>query len=333
MMEHDKPFKTISEQLDLLKKRHLQDVNKKSGFILEEIGYYALINGYKWPFLKCNPSGEVIDPEEYNDSTTFNDILYLYKFDFELRNVLYRVLLKYESMLKASIAYWFSDRYREEHSYLAIDNYSRNPNKTKTVVKLVSELSSTLSKYSGRRENNAIKHYVNKHGHVPLWVLTNFLTFGNMNYFYEVMTDDLRIKVANDFRKMHMREYNLETMDSISPDILSSMNKVVNLFRNTVAHGNITYSEVIEHAARVRSIVRKLNLREEYVPQSQTGVFELIICLKLFVPKEEYEYLCNNVLLLIGKYENKFSSRHIMDVLLNAMHFPLENYKLILSEE
>lgn len=165
---NSKPFKTLNQQLNILRGRGLNDAHKKAKRSLEQIGYYSLINGYKWMFLARDSNGDPIHPELYKKDATFEEIKSLYDFDFELRAILYRALLKYETMLGAELAYRFSEKHSEEHSYLAMDNFSRDSGKVSSVVGTISSLSSTIQKYSSRKGDNAIKHYVNKHGHVPL---------------------------------------------------------------------------------------------------------------------------------------------------------------------
>ena len=324
----DKPFKTHNQQMKILRGRNLK-VTSNNKRDLEQIGYYALINGYKWPFLQRDSHGTIIHEEQYIANSTFNEIKSLYNLDFDLRSILYRALLKYEILLKSEISYRFSEKYQEEHSYLAIDNYNRNPEKVKSVVQTISALSATLSKNSTESVDNAVKHYVNKHGHVPLWVLSNFLTFGNLNYFYQNITDEIRINIAKDFTKMHEREYK-NTINSIDPNLIDTMNKIVNFFRNTVAHGNITYSFSVNHSGRTGKIVKKLNLNDIYSPESQAGVFELIICLKLFIQKREYKRLVKDILYLVDDYKNDFNSITFKTIL-QDMHFPT-NYEEILTK-
>ena len=51
----DKPFKKHNQQMRILRSRNLE-VKSNDKRDLEQIGYYALINGYKWPFLRRGPT-------------------------------------------------------------------------------------------------------------------------------------------------------------------------------------------------------------------------------------------------------------------------------------
>ena len=70
-MTIEKPFKTVDEQISLLKERRLNFINLPAARqLLKEYGYYEIVNGYKKPFLK-NPNN---DDEGYKDNENFEHI-------------------------------------------------------------------------------------------------------------------------------------------------------------------------------------------------------------------------------------------------------------------
>lgn len=321
---NSKPFKTLNQQLSILRDRGLDDAHAKAKRSLEQMGYYSLINGYKWMFLARDSNGNIIHPEVYKEDTSFDEIRSLYNFDFELRAILYRALLKYETMLGAEIAYRFSEQHQEEHAYLAMDNFSRNPQQVSSVVGTISSLSSTIKKYSSdRKGKNAIKHYVNKHGHVPLWVLVNFLTFGELNYFYSNCTQDIQLTIAKDFQHTKKASYNSSSQPAITPNAIMDINQMVNIFRNAVAHGEITYSKIIQRTPHMRDIKVAANIRN--VPlESQAGIFELIIAMKAVLPRRNYQRLIKDIGILLKEFKDRFTPINY-SALLQDMHFP-SNY-------
>ena len=320
---NSKPFKTLNQQLSILRDRGLDDAHAKAKRSLEQIGYYSLINGYKWMFLARDSNGEIIHPEIYKDDASFDEIKSLYDFDFELRSILYRSLLKYETMLGAEIAYRFSEQHQEEHAYIAMDNFSRDTKQVSSVVGTISSLSSTIKKYSDRKGKNAIKHYVNKHGHVPLWVLVNFLTFGELNYFYANCTRDIQMTIAKDFRHTKCISYGDTHQPSITPVAIMDINQMVNIFRNAVAHGEITYSKVVYRTPHLGEIKSAAGIRGVAL-HSQAGVFELIIAMKAVLPKKNYQRLIKDIDGLLKDSKDRFNPINY-SALLQDMHFP-SNY-------
>ena len=72
-----------------------------------------------------------------------------------------------------------------------------------------------------------------KYGNVPLWVLTNALTFGNISKMYMLLPQDLQIKVSRNYL-------------CINESQMFSMLAVMVKFRNVCAHGErlFTYRTV-----------------------------------------------------------------------------------------
>ncbi len=327
MTENHKPFKTLRSQLKILRNRGLKvSTDGKPMRFLERIGYYTLINGYKTLFLTRDSTGKVIHPEEFIKDASFNEILSLYNFDKELRSILYSALLEYETNLGSELAYRFSEEFPDENSYLAIDNF--NGSDISSVVGTISSLSNTIKNKTSVNKNqeNAIKHYVNNHGHVPLWVLVNFLTFGELNYFYKNCQDKVQMNIAKDFSNHLRREYNKKYDISIKPETINAINHLVNHFRNAVAHNEITYSKHLYKSPGLQSIKNILSLPVSL--NSQAGIFELVISLKVVLPRKEYSILTKRIIKLLEKYQKQFHSVNFKAIL-QDMNFPA-NYKKLL---
>lgn len=70
----------------------------------------------------------------------------------------------------------------------------------------------TLSNAISRENENSngkksIKHYIKKHDIIPLLVLINFLTFGNISYFYNYLDESLQNKIAGAFGERYKESY------------------------------------------------------------------------------------------------------------------------------
>lgn len=95
-----KPFKTIPEQIAILKQRKMafpdENFAKK---VLSYENYYYVVNGYKEPFINST------NPEDsYKPGTTFNELVALYSFDRRLRELLLIELLRIASSISFSNA-------------------------------------------------------------------------------------------------------------------------------------------------------------------------------------------------------------------------------------
>lgn len=178
-----KPFKTIDEQITLLEERGLiildkDDVKEK----LLHNNYYTVVNGYKYPFLdheKCTN-----DKEKYLEGTEFNELFALYKFDCQLRALVFKYILQIEHQLKSVISHSFAKRNCDEMypGYLKVDNFSilHNSkvikNKEESYRKLCKNIEEELERQRGKN-NLMIKHYDENYGNLPPWILVSIFSF------------------------------------------------------------------------------------------------------------------------------------------------------------
>lgn len=190
-MAMDKPFLAIEEQVELLARRGMK-VDGQTGEVLLKEGYYAIVNGYKDPFIDKARSHEAGD-DRYIRGTAFDDMYALFSFDRSLRGITFSYLIKAEAVVRSNVAYCFSDAHRSNDAYLDQDSYaSRDEYVSGGGVSSAyrNELQGLLTILFNRKtRSNAefVKHYREHYGLVPLWVLVNDLTFGNIEHFFNLM--------------------------------------------------------------------------------------------------------------------------------------------------
>ena len=316
MVRKLKPFKTYRQQLKILRNRGLKIGNGSRAIrILSSENYYSLINGYKDLFLETDKSGKPISPEKYKSGSTFEEIYQLYCFDRDLRNVLIEYLLKFEKSIKTKIAYRFSEKYGQPNTYLQMSNFSRDPEKLKDVLQLIAIISSIISDKA--KYNNPIKHYLDNHDGVPLWVLVNYLTIGNIQNFYYCLDNSLREKIAKDFSIDYSKDYRLNI--HITSDDLQNILKTATLFRNVCAHEERLYKYRIYSTPKSSKIAKKLNIPGKYLENG--NLFCIVSFLKLVLSKRDHKTLISKIKRLFNQYEQNFSSVNFSKVL-DTMGFP-----------
>ena len=89
-----KPFKTIEEQIGILRRRGMM-VDDSAAQVLMREGYYSIVNGYKAPFIDRHRTLECGE-DRYKDGTRFDDMLRLFEFDRALRELTFHSLIKAE---------------------------------------------------------------------------------------------------------------------------------------------------------------------------------------------------------------------------------------------
>ena len=114
-----KPFLTYPQQLQKLKDKNLTIADDAAATItLHHYGYFALVSGYKDLFK--NPT-----TKDYRDGTTLDDIVALYRFDEQLRELTLRYLLQVERHIRSAYSYAFCSQFGEsQNSYLDVRNYN-----------------------------------------------------------------------------------------------------------------------------------------------------------------------------------------------------------------
>ena len=174
-----KPFKTLDEQISILKSRGLivhDDESAKLSLLCNN--YYNVINYYSKFFM-------IPGTDNYLHDVSFNEILSVYYFDKEIKSIFLKATIDIEKCLKSMIAYYFSESHPEDYSYLNVNNFDCS--KIKKTVNLISGISKTIAQKEREKNDNSVKHYLNHHFNVPLWVIMNYLSFGQVVQFYELM--------------------------------------------------------------------------------------------------------------------------------------------------
>ena len=278
-----KEFKTYNEQLAILENRGLI-INDKNYALqaLKEYGYFNIINRYKTPFIT-----ETANSERFN--TTFESIYALFKVDSALRNILLPHLVDFERRLKASIAHHFSAKYGNDHrKYINIANFqTHGKSNARYSNTLIQKLSEDISTFSSKK-HKAIRHYLNKYGFIPLWVLMSVLSFGRVASFFKSMNFEEQQKVSADM--------------GFSVSELSSIVFFIADIRNICAHSDRLYSFKTD-APRFTPISNIKELQQLKVPVDTNNnyaygrfdVLAVLLILKRCTPYRKYERLVNSI--------------------------------------
>ena len=266
-----KPFLSFDDQLNYLENnKNLTISNHEyAKRMLQQIGYFGLIGGYKTPFK--NPT-----TKKYKDVTNFEDIVMLYKFDENLRELFLKYILQIERHMRSLLSYYFTDKHGEQQShYLNPANYSNNPRHTADVKRLISTLGNLATNNS---DYPYINHQRTNYGNVPLWVLVSGITFGSLSKFYSFTTQDLKVKVSKHFDKVNEKQ-------------LEQYLSVITKFRNVCAHNERLYSYQTKNDIPDTAIHRKLGIPQrgsQYVC-GKHDLFALVIAFRYLLPNDNFK--------------------------------------------
>ncbi len=282
-----KVFASHDEQITILQNRGLLVPDKATARrILLRENYYALIDGYKEPFLerdeRLNPYGQ----EQYQAVTEFGHIYALYRFDRELRMLMLNELLKFEKNIKSKVAYRFSEKFKDMDSFLEPANYSADTERHHERDRIISTLYNLIKSHKKRDRVKypAIREFFDKHRNVPLWVLVNFLSLGQITNFYSVIDDELRELIAEDFAAEFSEEYEPLQLKAKELDALL---RIAFPYRNKSAHEEVLYRYRLAHPEELSNVDAMLRLAAGSLGKGT--VYSMVSLLRLVLAKEEYE--------------------------------------------
>lgn len=300
MSEVQKHFLTYDQQIDLLKKKKLSILNDDYAKAeLKRYSYYSLITGYKDIF-KVEKNGD------YKSDTSFEKIVFLYTFDDFIREIFLHEFIHVEKHIKSLYSYSFCKLYGDnQNDYLDVNNY--NYLKYQTDVNEFIAILNGIIKHSIKYKY--VHHNKMKYNNVPLWVIMQTLTFGNLSKIYNFSNQSLQSQISREF-------------PSIYPHQLSSMLNVLSKFRNVCAHGERFYNY------KTKKSIRKLDIYNtipEYNPKSKNDLFTVLICLKHLLPEFNYKNFLNLLNAAITRLNSDIGETYTQ-LVLDGMGFP-NNWK------
>lgn len=264
-----KTFSTFDEQVKLLtSEKHLIIADETyAKDILMRIGYFPLFGGYKHLF-------RVPLTKKYKEGTTFNEIVALYEFDSNLRELFFKYLLQIERHMRSLMSYYFSEKYGEmQVAYLNPTHYNNSQRNHNTVSRLIS----TLQRAVNTTDYVYINYYRSTYNNVPLWVLSNILTFGNLSKMYKVFPQSLQSKICKNFSYINQRQ-------------MEQFLSVLTKFRNVCAHGERLFTyRTIDNISDL-PLHQNLKIPKQGIQYlyGKNDLFAAVIAFRYLLPKEEF---------------------------------------------
>ncbi|MCT0017709.1 Abi family protein [Lactococcus lactis subsp. lactis] len=266
-------FKTIDEQIRILEKRGLIFKERSSATeLLLRSNYYDIVNGCS-SFLQS-------DKDKFIEGATFEELYAIYMFDKDIKHTFFNRIGEAEAFLRTQIAYYFCEVHKGKYAYLDTSNFRED--KQLEVARLLSDLARIIN--NNRYYDNAISHYLKKYDEVPLWVLVNFMEFGQLRIFYKLMLEKDKRKIADSICDL-MEKYYLKKFQ-LTPSMLDSYLQNINDVRNMAAHDNRILKSTLRKDAKPNKYVVG-DLKDVEL----NSVFHVYLTLRLFIPKQKYEDL------------------------------------------
>lgn len=307
----EKAFKTIPEQIELLKNRNLKinDINIATN-ILENNNYYYLVNGYKNLFIDFS-----CKEERYIESTTIEEIYSLYEFDRKIRITFLEYILLIERKIDTYIAYEFSAEHGHK-DYLIPNNFDYNKKNQKKIDKFLKDINlEILHQY--KNSNKMIVHYLDVYKYIPLWVLIRILSFGKVSKFYSFMKPKEKNNISKKF--------------NIKSEILKIYLTNLGEIRNICAHDEKLYDVNLRFKIANNSYhsALKIQTTKGNYKNGVQDLFSVVLILKTMLDRQDFNTFYQSLIKNVQEL-NKNIHTIKFNKILDRMGFP-KNYKKLLN--
>lgn len=286
--EHQPPL-NIDEQINNLKSLNLiiDDENFAKDF-LNDVSYFRFIKAYSIGLKPKNGT--------YHSSTTFEQLVELYRFNANFRQLLFSKIEYVEINLRCRLGNYVSEKYGI-FGYENADNFRDEQHHSEITNEIQNEVSRA-------RKSAFVKNYYNNYdGKIPMYALVELFSFGTLSKFYK--------NLRNEDKKAIAKVY------GIGYTYLESWIEHIAYVRNICAHYGRLYNI---------NLIKKPALYKEYAAAGIDNykVYSTLLCLKHLLKHDRHWHeFVDNIELLIEKYPS---------VKIELLGFPKENWKELLEQ-
>ena len=287
LKKHQPPM-TIDEQVENLNNIGLiVDDEEYAKKILNDISYFRLIKAYSLNLKSKNGC--------YNKQTTFKEIVDLYLFNSNFRQLIFPEIEKVEINVRCRLANFFAEQYGVL-GYLQAENFSNENYHAQFLEDIKEEV---------RRNSKApfVRNFKENYegGNLPIYALVEVFSFGTLSKFYKNMLNKDKKAIAKTF--------------GVGYTYFESWLESISYVRNICAHYGRIYNAKLSKTPI---------LYKEYtqVGIGNNRIYGVLLCLKYLLKDDDHWNLfVDKIELLFDKYPC---------VQISTMGFP-ENWKVLLE--
>lgn len=287
LKKHQPPM-TIDEQVENLKNIGLiVDDEEYAKKILNDISYFRLIKVYSLNLKSKNGC--------YNKQTAFKEIVDLYLFNSNFRQLIFPEIEKVEINVRCRLANFFAEQYGVL-GYLQAENFSNENYHAQFLEDIKEEV---------RRNSKApfVRNFKENYegGNLPIYALVEVFSFGTLSKFYKNMLNKDKKAIAKTF--------------GVGYTYFESWLESISYVRNICAHYGRIYNAKLSKTPI---------LYKEYtqVGIGNNRIYGVLLCLKYLLKDDDHWNLfVDKIELLFDKYPC---------VQISTMGFP-ENWKVLLE--
>jgi abortive infection bacteriophage resistance protein len=231
-LRYEKQPLSLEGQADQLLARGLVADRDELILRLRAVNYYRL-SGYLHPYRVLDADG--IATDGYRPGTTLDEVWRRYNFDRRLRIILLDASERIEVAVRTRLVFHFVHRYGA-FGYLEPLNLPG----FKTITEYMEWRTGLVEETHRAKKEKFVEHFNDKYGdhhkELPLWMLSELMTFGSMLRFANTLESEVLKIVANEF--------------GMADEQFSSWLKAMYAVRNSCAHHCRVWNRVFGVAPR-----------------------------------------------------------------------------------
>lgn len=256
-MEYTKDFREREDLVDQLAHRGLTIPDKARAVrFLTRVGYFRS-GAYRYVLRRPLPADLVnadlrqYRSDDYVDGATFAHLEYLESFDSKLAKVCLEGLLDFEIRVRAAIAHTLASRNVAAHASSRFLDAAKCEQAAGEGTKFDAwERTYRAAVKAAAEKEDFVAHHLKKYPQqaVPIWAVTEALSFGDLPYLFDLMTAEDARSVARQFGFEHPRKF-------------GAVLRMMSDFRNVAAHGARLFNRAFKRAL----VLKSHETREEWL--------------------------------------------------------------------
>lgn len=289
-LKEQQPPLTVDEQIANLHKLKLKIEDEEyAKELLNDVSYFRLIKAYG---LGLKPRNG-----DYYEGVTFNQIVDLYKFNCNFRQLLFTVIERIEVNLRCRLANYFSYKYGvlgyEDPNNFADPKYHK------------SFLDDIWQEIHRNKNSPFVKNFTNNYqgSKIPMYALVELFSFGTASKFFKNMKSEDKKAIASTY--------------NVGYTYFESWIESIAYVRNLCAHYGRIYNAKLPKTPRMYRQYSELGI-------GNIRIYGVLLCISNLVPHDiHWKDFVDELELLIEKYPV---------VKIETMGFP-DNWKPLLAEK
>ena len=274
-----KEFKTIDEQLDILKSRGLiipENLLDDARVFLKKNNYYR-ISGY---------SLTLRNHDEFYPNTSFRNLMDIYNFDREFRNILLWAIEIIEVNFKSRYAYFFTEQYG------GLGHLDPRHFTNQEIYNLI--ISRANHSIEKRLPQEAfLQHFVKDLKEpIPLWAYVDLLTIADISLLYSVSDEFIKKKIAEEYGLKHNR----------ASTVLGNYLHGITIVRNLCAHDSRLYNRLFITKPDLNKRELALLNKDKNGNPNNSKLYGYVLIIKRLLSKEEFSVFKSRLISICSEY-------------------------------